>query len=82
MPLFPAGPIGGPLGEVPAEGLLILAWVALWRPIETISFDSCESREERRLLAKLSRVPIRFVATASTWADLFRICSMDDPGAW
>lgn len=56
--------IGGSIGEVMAEGLLILAWVALWRPIETIGFDSWESREERRLLAKLSEVPIHFVPTA------------------
>lgn len=58
--------IGGTLGEVLAEGLLILAWVALWRPIETIGFDSWESREERRLLATLARVPVRFVAITST----------------
>lgn len=57
--------IGGPIGEVLAEGLLILAWVALWRPIETIGFDSWESREERRLLSMLSRVPTRFVSDAS-----------------
>jgi hypothetical protein len=57
--------IGGPVGEVLAEGLLILAWVALWRPIETIGFDSWESREQRRLLTMLSRVPIRFVPTTS-----------------
>lgn len=54
--------IGGPFGDVLAEGLLILAWVALWRPIETIGFDSWESREQRRLLATLSRVAVRFVA--------------------
>jgi hypothetical protein len=54
--------IGGPFGDVLAEGLLILAWVALWRPIETIDFDSWESREQRRLLATLSRVPVHFVA--------------------
>ena len=53
--------IEGSFGEVLAEGLLILAWVALWRPIETIGFDSWESREERRLLTALSRVPVRFV---------------------
>jgi hypothetical protein len=57
--------IGGSLGEVLAEGLLILAWVALWRPIETIGFDSWKSREERRLLMALSHVRLRFVATAS-----------------
>jgi len=61
--------IGGPFGEVLAEGLLILAWVALWRPIETIGFDSWESREERRLLAMLSRVPIRFVAAPRAEAE-------------
>lgn len=62
--------MGGPVGEVLAEGLLILAWVAIWRPVETIGFDSWESREERRLLARLSRVPIRFVATANSEGNL------------
>jgi hypothetical protein len=58
--------IGGSTGEVLAEGLLILAWVALWRPIETIGFDSWGCREERRLLAKLSGVPIHFVTMGGT----------------
>lgn len=39
--------LGGALGEVLAEDLLILAWI------------------QRRLLAILSRVPVRFVATAT-----------------
>lgn len=60
--------IGGPLGEVLAEGLLILAWVALWRPFETIGFDSWESREQRRLLSALSRVPVSFAVTRPTVA--------------
>ena len=54
--------IKGSFGEVLAEGLLILAWVALWRPIETIGFESWESREERKMLKALSIVPVRFVA--------------------
>ena len=58
--------IGGSIGEVLAEGLLILAWVALWRPIETIGFDSWGCREERRLLTKMSRVPIHFVTMKNT----------------
>ena len=56
--------IGGSLGEVLAEGLLILAWVALWRPIETIGFDSWESRQERRLLSALAKVPVRLVVVS------------------
>jgi len=55
---------GGSFGEVLSEGLLILAWVALWRPIETIGFDSWESREERLLLAALSKVQVRFIDIA------------------
>lgn len=53
--------IGGSGADVLAEGLLILAWVALWRPIETIGFDSWEGRAERSLLAALAVVPVHFV---------------------
>lgn len=58
--------IEGSFGEVLAEGLLILAWVALWRPIETIGFDSWENREVRKLLEALSVVPVRFVADSGS----------------
>lgn len=54
--------VPAPFGEVFSEGLLILAWVALWRPIETIGFDSWESRQERGILRRLARVPVRFLA--------------------
>lgn len=53
--------VPAPFGEVVSEGLLILAWVALWRPIETIGFDSWESRQERGILRRLARVPVQFV---------------------
>lgn len=51
----------GALGEVLAEGLLILAWVALWRPAEIILFDQWESLEKSRLLQRLASVPVEFV---------------------
>jgi hypothetical protein len=54
--------VPAPFGDVLSEGLLILAWVALWRPIETIGFDSWESRQQRGILRRLARVPVRFVA--------------------
>lgn len=53
-------------GEVLAEGLLILAWVALWRPAEMLIFDSWERREELRLLGELSRVPVEWVADTAS----------------
>jgi hypothetical protein len=51
----------GAVGEVLAEGLLILAWVALWRPAEIALFDQWESREQLRLLQRLAQVPVEFV---------------------
>ena len=51
-----------PAGEIFAEGLLILAWVALWRPAEVALFDQWESREQLLLLRKLAQVPVEFVA--------------------
>ncbi len=54
--------VGGPWSDILAEGLLILGWVALWRPIETIAFDSWESRDQRRLLATLASIPVDFSA--------------------
>lgn len=51
-------PWGGTAGEVLAEGLLILAWVALWRPAEMALFDRWEDREQLRLLERLADVPV------------------------
>lgn len=45
--------LGGPTGFV-GEGLLILGWVALWRPAEVLLYERWESREERRALSALS----------------------------
>jgi hypothetical protein len=51
----------GPMADVFAEGLLILAWVALWRPAEVALFDHWENREQRRQLERLATVPVRIV---------------------
>jgi hypothetical protein len=42
------------------EGLLILGWVALWRPMEILLFERWESRHERQWLHKLAHAPVRF----------------------
>lgn len=54
--------VPAPVGEVLSEGLLILAWVALWRPIETIGFDSWEHRQERGILRRLASIPVHLPA--------------------
>lgn len=50
----------GAVGEVVAEGLLILSWVALWRPAEMALFDEWERRDQLRLLQGLASVPVEF----------------------
>ena len=45
------------------EGLLILGWVALWRPLDILLFDRFEWRAGLRPLSRLADVPVelRFV---------------------
>ena len=45
------------------EGLLILGWVALWRPLDILLFDRFELRAGLRPLSRLAEVPVdlRFV---------------------
>jgi hypothetical protein len=45
------------------EGLLILGWVALWKPLEILLFDRFEMRASMKMLRRLAVVPVemRFV---------------------
>lgn len=52
-----------PVGQVVAEGLLILSWVVLWRPAELLLFARWESRHERQVLGRLSRIPVAFAVS-------------------
>lgn len=54
----------GTLREAIAEGLLILGWVALWKPLEVLLFERFERRQQLQLLDALCRVPVRFQAVA------------------
>ena len=52
---------GGGLAGVLREGLLILGWVALWRPVEWVLFDTWEQRQRRAALQRLSTAEVRLV---------------------
>jgi hypothetical protein len=52
------GDLGGDLADVLGEGLLILGWVALWRPAEYLLFDTWEQRQSRRVLERLATMPV------------------------
>jgi hypothetical protein len=48
------------------EGLIIIGWVAMWRPLEIYLYDWWPEREEQRLLARLTRMHVRLVLPAET----------------
>ncbi len=49
---------GGSVREAIREGLVILSWVALWRPVDTLIYDWLPVRRQRRLMTCLHSAPI------------------------
>ena len=45
--------------EILREGLLIVGWVAMWRPLELFLYDWWPVRAEARLFDRLSIMPVR-----------------------
>lgn len=41
-----------------SEGFLVLGWVALWKPFETLLFDWRPSMERRKLHERLAAMPV------------------------
>ena len=65
------GQLVGQLGtgtgiSVVREGLIIIGWVAMWRPLEIYLYDWWPVRDEQRLLARLTRMHVRLVLPADT----------------
>jgi len=56
--------------EILREGLLIIGWVAMWRPLELFLYDWWPIRAEARLFDRLSAMPVRidYAQTNSTEA--------------
>lgn len=62
-----AGRLGSDTGAtIVREGLTIIGWVAMWRPLEIYLYDWWPVRDERRLLARLTRMHVRLVLPADT----------------
>lgn len=49
------------LASLVRESLLIIGWVAMWRPLEIFLYDWWPITGEQRLHHRLSRIPIRIV---------------------
>ena len=54
--------LGLPIGEVIREGLIILGWVANWKPFQTFLYDWLPVRRRRDLLRRLAAARVELVA--------------------
>ncbi len=50
---------GQRLGELLREGVVIIGWVAMWRPVEIFLYGWWPIRAEARLYVRLSQMPVR-----------------------
>lgn len=48
----------GAISSIFSEGLLILGWVAMWRPLQIFLYDWWPIRHHARLYAKLAQMPV------------------------
>ena len=53
------------VGEIAGEGLLIVGWVAMWRPAELFLYAWNPSRQTLRVYRTLRRVPVDISARAA-----------------
>ena len=52
----------GPLETLLTEGLLIIGWVAMWRPVEIFLYDWWPLRRMGRVYAKIAAMPVELRA--------------------
>lgn len=48
----------GPVSDIVGEGMLIIGWVAMWRPLEIFLYEWVPIRRRCRVLAKLAKMPV------------------------
>jgi hypothetical protein len=48
----------GAISDIIGEGMLIIGWVAMWRPLEIFLYEWVPMRRRCRILASLSKAPV------------------------
>jgi hypothetical protein len=48
----------GSVSELVGEGMLIIGWVAMWRPVQIFLYEWVPIRRRCRVLAKLAKMPV------------------------
>ena len=51
---------GSTLAQGLGEGLLILGWVVMWRPVEILLFEHWESHLDHAMVERLASIPVEF----------------------
>jgi hypothetical protein len=69
---FAATLVGGGIGELVRESLLIGGWVAMWRPMEIFLYDWWPIRAEARLFDRLAAMPVRIAYTRDASSEAWR----------
>lgn len=54
------GAYGGAIAPIAREGLLIIGWVAMWKPLEIFLYDWWPILGQIRLYEKIATVPVEF----------------------
>lgn len=62
--IFAFGP--GTVPQIIAEGLLILGWVAMWRPVQLFMYEWWPLRRDRATFAKLRDMPVELRPVLAT----------------
>lgn len=72
--LFASGMVGkvghDSIAGVMREGLIIIGWVAMWRPLEIYLYDWWSVRDEWRILQRLARIHVRLILPRGSDATL------------
>jgi len=48
----------GPISDIVGESMLIIGWVAMWRPLEIFLYEWVPIRQRCRTFGKLSKLPV------------------------
>ena len=57
---------GATVGRILQEGLLILGWVAMWRPLQVLLYDWWPIRHRTRLYARLAEMRVELRPVPNT----------------
>ncbi len=54
------------IAEIVSAGLVIIGWVGMWRPIESLLYDWWPIREQRLIFDKISKLDVELVGTQTS----------------